>query len=248
MAFTLFNLVQFEYPEYLWIAVPLILLSIILTFVPFMKLPKEEQRINWTTRVFMTITRTILIALLIFSLAGPFYSVETVSQGDPTIMLLYDNSTSMDLFKYDVNALKLELEEKVPVSMISIASGTNSRLGDAIFRQLQYKNLLLVTDGNNAQDSMNFIDLGAYAEKFNTTINAIELKEVEDDAAVKIKGPKTGIVDTDYYFSVALDNMKKDSRVKVTVDGYPVYEGQMTVASLDLKNNFDDIGYHKIVK
>lgn len=247
MALTLFNFIQFEYPEYLWIAAPLIILSIILTFVPFMTLPKEEQRINWTTRIFITITRTILIALLIFSLAGPFYSVETVSQGDPTIMFLYDNSTSMDLFKYDVNALKLELEEKVPVSMISIASGTNSRLGDAIFRQLQYKNLLLVTDGNNAEDSMNFIDLAAYAEKFNTTINAIELKEVEDDASIRVKGPKTGIVDTDYYFSIILDNMKKDSRVKVTVDGYPVYEGQMTAGSLDLKHTFDEEGYHKIV-
>ncbi len=201
----------------------------------------------WKTRVLMVMTRSLILGLLVFALAGPFYSVETVSEGDPTIMLLADNSTSMELFDMNTEELKAKLEEKVPVSMLTIASGTNSRIGDAVFRQLQYDNLLLVTDGNNAKESMSFTDLAAYAEKFNTTINAVELGDEKSDTAIKIKGPKSSIVETEYYFSVQLDNMKKDSRVSVTVDGYPIYDGQTSSSTIDLKYTFDDIGYHKIV-
>ncbi|MFA6888585.1 MAG: VWA domain-containing protein [Candidatus Woesearchaeota archaeon] len=247
MAFSLFNLIQFEYPEYLWIALPLIAISIIITFIPFMKLPPEEKKVNGLLRIFIVITRTIIIALLIFALSGPFYTQETVSQGDPTIMLLVDNSTSMNLFSINPEELKAELEQKVPVSKVTIATGENSKLGDAIFRQLQYSNLLLLTDGNNAQDSMNFIDLAAYAEKFNTTINAFELGDEKSDAAITIKGTKSCIVDTDCYFSVMIDNLKQATRVTVTVDGYTIYEAQTTTSTIDLKHTFSDIGYHKII-
>lgn len=191
--------------------------------------------------------RTIAIALLVIAFAGPFYSKETISQGDPTIMLLSDNSTSMELFGINTDELKAKLEEKVPVSAITIASGKNSKLGDSIFRHLQYNNLLLVTDGNNAKDSMSFIDLATYAEKFNTTINVIELDDEKSDAAIKIKGSKSAIVETEYYFTVIIDNMKKDSRVTVTVDGYTIYDSQTSSSVLYLKHRFDDIGYHRII-
>ncbi len=212
-----------------------------------MKLPPEERRVNWLLRIFMTITRTVIIGFLVCALAGPFYTTEITSQGDPTIMLLVDNSTSMELFSINPDELKTELEQTVPVSKVIIASGENSKLGDAIFRQLQYSNLLLFSDGNNAQDSMNFIDLAAYAEKFNTTINAINLGDEKSDAAIKIKSAISCIVDTDCYFSVMIDNLRQATRVTVTVDGYSIYDAQTTTPTIDLKHEFSDIGYHKIV-
>lgn len=220
---------------------------IVLTLVNFVKFPKEDMKYHWRLRIFVIFTRILLIALLILALAGPFYSEETVSEGDPTIMLLVDNSTSMELFDIDVAGLKASLEEKVPVSVVTIASGENSKLGDAIFRQLQYDNLLLLTDGNNAEDSMNFIDLAAYAEKFNTTINVIELSDEKSDASIRIKGPKASIVDTEYFFSVLIDNMKKDLHIVVTVDGYPIYDAQTDASVLYLKHTFETVGYHKII-
>lgn len=218
-----------------------------MTWIPFIKLPKEERRINWLLRVFVAICRSIIIALLVLAFAAPFYTKETTSEGDPTIMFLVDNSTSMELFDADADTLKQKLEEHMPVSKVTIASGMNSRLGDAIFRQLQYNNLLLLTDANNAHDSMNFIDLAAYAEKFNTTINSLELGDEKSDAAIKIKGTQSCIVDTECYFSVLIDNMKQAARVTVAVDGYPIYEEQTQSATIDLKHTFRDIGYHKIV-
>ncbi len=241
------SLLSFEYPEYLWIALPLIILSIVLTFFHFVKIRPEEQKYAAKIRWILVFTRTLFIALLVVALTGPYYLEETVSEGDPTVMLLLDNSTSMELFSTDTSALQDALEERVPVTAVTIASEENSYIGDAIFRQLQYQNLLLVTDGNNAKDSMNFIDLAAYAEKFNTTINAIELEEAHSDAAIKIKGPKSAIVETEYYFSVQLDNLKRDSRVAVTVDGVPIYEDQVSSSTLDLKYIFESVGYHKII-
>lgn len=249
MSFTLFGVIQFEYSQYLWFMIPLVLASLVITFVNFVKIPKEEMRIVWKTRVFVSFTRTLILSLLIFAVAGPFYSEETQSDGDPRIMLLLDNSTSMNLFSLDVDTLKKSLEEKIPVSEVTIASGATSKLGDGIFRQLQYGNLLLVTDGNNFKDSMNFIDLAAYAEKFNTTINAIDLAKAptERDTAIKVTGPKSGIIDTDYYFTVQFDNLEQPVRVEVTVDGYPIYNDQTAVTTLNLKYKFSDLGYHKIV-
>lgn len=246
MAFSLSQFIQFEYPEYLWIAVPLIALALFLIFFRFLQLPKEEQKINTRLKFFLSFTRIIIIALLVVAFCGPFYSKETMSEGDPTIMLLVDNSTSMNLFSLDVDSLQQQLQEKIPVSTVTIASGKNSRLGDAIFRQLQYNSLLLVTDGNNAEDAMKFIDLAAYAEKFNTTINAVELGDEQADTAIKITGPKSGIVETEYYFSVVLDNMDTPKRVYVTVDGIPVFDGVTEKSTIDLKYRFDDLGYHKI--
>lgn len=239
--------ISFEYPEYLWIAIPLIILSIVLTFFHFVKIRPEEQKYATKIQWILVFTRTLLIALLVVALTGPYYLEETVSEGDPTIMLLLDNSTSMELFSIDTAALKAALEERVPVTVVTIASGENSYIGDAIFRQLQYQNLLLVTDGNNAHDALNFIDLAAYAEKFNATINALNLEETQSDAAIKIKGPKSAIVETEYYFSAQLDNLKRSSRVTVTVDGMPIYEDQVSSSTLDLKHIFGSTGYHKIV-
>ncbi|MBI5072831.1 hypothetical protein HZA99_03360, partial [Candidatus Woesearchaeota archaeon] len=130
MAFTLFGIIQFEYPEYLWFAIPLIIASLVITFVNFVRIPKEEIKIIWKTRVFVCFTRTLILALLVFALAGPFYSEETMSDGDPRIMLLVDNSTSMNLFSVNAEGLKTSLEEKIPVSEVTIASGTTSKLGD----------------------------------------------------------------------------------------------------------------------
>lgn len=247
MGLTLLNFVSFEYPEYLWIAIPLIILSIVLTLIRFVKIAPEEQKIARKLRVCMVFIRPITIALLVLAFTGPFYSVEKISEGDPNIMLLLDNSTSMELFDINVGELKTSLEEHVPVTEVTIASGKTSHLGDAIFRQLQYKNLLLVTDGNNAKDSMNFIDLAAYAEKFNATINSINLGEEKGDAAIKIKGPSSSIVETEYYFTVIIDNLNKASRIKVTVDGTPIYEEQTTTGTINLKYEFTRVGHHKIV-
>ncbi len=254
MSFTIFNtifnfinFISIEYPEWLWIAVPLIIASIVLIFLCFVKIAQEEVTFARRTKLFLVFTRTIIIILLVLALVGPFYSEEITSEGDPTIMMLIDNSTSMELFDIDTVALKSALEEEVPVTSVTIASGETSMLGDAIFRQLQYKNLLLVTDGNNDPDSMNFIDLASYAEKFNTTINVVDLGDEKSDAAIKIKGPQSSIVETDYYFTVGLDNLAKDSRISVTVDGIPIYEERTSQSSIDFKYKFTRVGYHQIV-
>jgi hypothetical protein len=246
MAFSLFNFISFEYPEWLWIAVPLFILSVVITFIRFMKIPADEQKSSSRIRWIMIFTRALIIGFVVLALTGPFYSEETTSQGDPTIMLLIDNSTSMELFDADAMALKDALETEVPVTTVTIASLENSRLGDAIFRQLQHQNLLLLTDGNNQKSSMNFIDLAGYAEKFNTTINSLELGDERSDTGIQIDGPRSSIVDTDYFFTVELDNMGRASRVSITVDGQPIFEEQTELSTIELNYQFTRLGNHKI--
>jgi hypothetical protein len=244
---TALSFISFEYPEWWWIAIPLIIASIVITYIRFVKIPEDEQKSAGRIRMFMIVTRTLMIFLVVLALTGPFYSQEITGQGDPTIMLLLDNSTSMELFDIDTTALKGALEEEVPVTSITIASGELSQLGDAVFRQLQHQNLLLVTDGNNDPAAMNFVDLAGYAEKFNATINVVELGDQKSDAAISINGPPSSIIETEYYFTLALDNMNKDSRVIVTVDGMTIYEEKTVTNTIDFKHKFTRKGYHQIV-
>ena len=91
----------------------------------------------------------------------------------------------MGLFNVNVKSLKNKLSEKIPTNMKMIGSGTTSMLGDEIFRELHNKNLLLITDGNNDENSMDFRDIVTFAKKFNTSINAIKLEEKHPDNLAK---------------------------------------------------------------
>ena len=170
------NAVNIESPHYLFLIPILLIVLILLLMINFVRFQDEEKRGKAKYRFWVFVSRTLIILLLVAALTNPYISKKEESDGNPEVTFLYDNSTSMELFDNTAQDLIKNLEKGLPVDVKYIATEKRSPLGDEIFRQLSKKNILLYTDGNNDEDSMSFSDVGAFAEKFNTTINAVKLK------------------------------------------------------------------------
>ena len=171
----LFNLIKIDQPEMMMLIIPIAILLFVVMVINFVKFEKEEKRGVRMYRILLFFSRLIIFSLLVVALTDPYVIKKETSEGNPEINLLYDNSTSMGLFNVDVDNLRDKLSEGIPTNMKMIASGTTSMLGDEIFRELHNKNLLLITDGNNDERSMDLRDVVTFAKKFNTTINAINM-------------------------------------------------------------------------
>lgn len=250
-ALGLFGSFKLDRPEILLIFIPLVIVLFIILSINFVKFEKEDKTGIIIYRVLMFFSRAVITALLVFALAGPYITKSEISAGTPEINILYDNSSSMGLFAgegYGINAdaLKKELEQHVPANIKYIAAGTTSMLGDEIFRQLHKKNLLLITDANNDERSMRLKDVVTYAKKFNTTINAIKLDELRPDASISLSAPYTAIVDTEYVFSVWLNNAKEAVDIAVKIDGETVYSKSTGEEETIIKHKFKVKGEHKI--
>ncbi|MBI3032797.1 VWA domain-containing protein [Candidatus Woesearchaeota archaeon] len=230
----------------------LLIVLILLLMINFVRFNSEEKKEKRRYRFWIFVSRTIIITLLVAALTNPFITKRENSDGNPEVTILYDNSTSLSLFKSDVdkvNNLVKQIEKEVPVEVKYIANDVRSPLGDEIFRQLSKKNILLVTDGNNDLDSMSFSDVGAFAEKFNTTIHALKLTSQDKDVSIKIEGPKISIVDTDYNFQLIVKGIEKLVKVQVVIDDKIAFdqlvkEGEEKVK---IKKRFNELGQHRVV-
>src|SRR3989338_3149421 len=100
--------------------------------------------------IFFTI-RSLIFALVIFSIASPFILEQTTVKGNPRITILVDNSSSFNLFDGKVGSeLAEKLKGNVPVTLRHIAAGEKSAIGDGILNNIDRdENVLVITDGNS---------------------------------------------------------------------------------------------------
>ena len=240
--------IQFEKPFMLILLAPLLGLLIILLLINFVKfVDDEEKKGRWSYRVGLFISRSIIFLLLVLALMAPYHLEISQTEGSPSMTLLIDNSTSMQLFGFNADEFVKKVQEHLPVKVDYIGYGLNSRIGDGIFRHLNEKNLFVVTDGNNEKGSMSFFDIVTLANRFNTSLYTLKLKEKKKDVSVSIDGASTTIVNTDYNFALRLHNAHDPVQVKVTVDEGVVYDQKTTKEGIPLTVNFNRIGEHKVI-
>lgn len=241
------GLITVEKPYMLFLFPLLMVVLILLLMINFVRFNTEEKREKRRYRFWVFISRTLIIALLVLALTNPYITKREQSDGNPEVTILYDNSSSMELFETNLDTLVKGIEKDVPVEVKYIANDVRSPLGDEMFRALSKKNLLLVTDGNNDPDAMSFSDVGAFAEKFNTTIHAIKLTPKENDVSIKIEGPKISIVDTDYNFQLVAKGIKEPVKVQVFIDEKIAFDQTVKEEKVKIKKRFENLGQHKIV-
>lgn len=238
--------INLENPKFLYLIIPLVVVLLFLIIINFVKFSKEERRSKIAYKIWLFLSRGIIISLLVLALTSPYYLRSEQSSGNPTITLLVDNSSSMELFDIDVGKLKSSLEKKIPVNLDIIGSGTNSRIGDGIFRHLHEKNIFVLTDGNNDKESISLRDIIPFATKFNSSINILKIKEKKEDVSVSIIGPRTTIIGTSYNFGIKLRNAKKPVRIVVSIDGTEIYNKETTEETIKLTKKFNSLGDHQI--
>ncbi|MDA1197104.1 MAG: VWA domain-containing protein [Nanoarchaeota archaeon] len=235
-------------PKVMLYALPLILVLAIATQITFMRFKTSEERKSHTSqirvdRMIYTLLQSLIFLLILLAIATPYTIKQTTTQGDPSLTILVDNSTSFDLFDRDIaSSIQTQLEEYFPVNVQTIASGTSSPIGDAIARHSKGDdNILVISDGQSNQ-GRDLGDIALFSSLLNTTIHTLKMSPIKEDAAVSISGPSQVIVKNEAYFNVKVTKVGSlNAPLEVFVDGAQV--------DVDKSGNFMwrfSLGSHKI--
>jgi len=194
----------FEHPWAILLIIPIIIVLYFLlkkTFVDVKEDPEVKQQKRKLKRI-MFFTRVLLAVLLLVAIATPFVQTQKMIEGDAYIKLLVDNSTSMDLFQDFSAELAKALETHLTVEVKAIGTGEQSAIGDSVLNNLEaHDSILLISDGNvNHGSSLG--DVALFASRLNSSINAISLNPVKNDAGVVIIGPAKTQEGVDNTFAV----------------------------------------------
>jgi uncharacterized membrane protein len=242
-----------EYPILLALIIPVVILLVILLQKNFMKFKTLAEKIAYKKslkgrRIFITVTRCLIVIYLMVALSSPYTLHEEVVKGDYSLKILVDNSTSMGLFDNSVaDRLFDQLKDKVPVTKIPIALGEYSPIGDAIINNMHGDdNLLLVTDGQN-NNGKDLAHVMFFANLLNSTISALEIQPVNNDYSVVIEGPTEAIKGSDNTFLVRVSKAGNPSgyTLRVSIDEVPISTERVEPDLYRFTKSFSE-GYHKI--
>lgn len=239
----------FENPWYLVLIIPAVILIIYLMKKDFIKLKEEDdvRKRRFLVRKIMLATRIIICALLITALATPYAVKEQKVDGNPILKILIDQSNSMQVLEQISDSFIDQLKKKVEVEVLKIGSPTQSDIGDAILSHLgPFESILLVSDGHATKGS-NIGDVALYATKIQSTVNALQLETVKQDASVWIEGPQKVMSEVENTFTIKISKTKNVGSVplQVFVDGDSAYDQNTDRESIEIIRSFTS-GYHKI--
>ena len=235
-------------PQALFWLIPIMLIFIFLLFREFVKDDFRDKKEKKKFRLIIMISRTLIFILLVIALAKPFGEVKSSLPGNPKLVILVDNTTSMDIMNTAfISELKDELEDEIPVSIRTVSSGMQSALGDDILNQLDKDaNLLLITDGN-VNKGVELGDVALLAANLNSTLSAVELESKEQEAGVYIIGPETTVTGVNSSFTVNIVNVGGQKvNLKVISDNETLFEGIAQKDSYSFDKEFSE-GDHRII-
>ncbi|MBN2110088.1 MAG: VWA domain-containing protein [Methanosarcinaceae archaeon] len=178
-----------ENPEMLWLIIPVIAGGIYL-------LKKSTKKI-------LIVSRIIVAILLVVALASPYIlDPRVTSDENPDIVLISDETSSMELFAGDTSTNLYEsLTAKTPTTLVQL-TGEETALGDAIMQYARGDNqIVLVTDGNNNQGA-EIEEALEFAEDVGTTVYYVEPELESNDLSAQIEGDKTVIVNNENQFNI----------------------------------------------
>lgn len=219
-----------------------------MNFIRFKDKKEKENYLQSKKRIraMIIITRALIFLLLFIAIATP-YEQETVTvEGEPSVTILADNSSSFSIFESGIaEELQSKLEDKITVTTKTIAYGERSAIGDGILNSMQGDDqLLIVSDGyNNYGRSMG--DMITFASALNTTVNILDIKPVKKDAGVVIEGPSEVIQDSENEFGVYVNNIwELKFKLSILIDN-EVYGTWDNTKSQIINKKFK-LGYHTI--
>ena len=236
-------------PIAIYAIIPLFLILLALVWATFVKFKGKEEKDIFVKehrfdRVIFLILRSLVLILLLIAIASPYTIKETQTEGNPSLTILADNSSSFEIFDTTIAPkLKEGLEKFFPVTLKYIASGERSAIGDGILQNSEGDdNILVVSDGYNNY-GRDLGDIILFSSILNTTIHTVKLTPLKKDVSITIDGPSQVIEMSENAFMVNVNNIGdvQYSSLEVFVDGDPV--------NIDSQGRFTwrfQRGYHKI--
>lgn len=245
----MFNEIYFRNFWLIYFIIPIFFLLLFIINNNFVKIDehKHKRKIVKIGRFLLLWSRTIVILLILISMAYPFTYFEERKEGDPKIALLVDNSTSMKIFDLSfISEMKSQLNEKVPTSIREIGFKNMSSISEGIYGNLDSGNLVLVTDGNNYKNK-NLIETLLLAISHNVSITFIDLEPVNPEISVKIEGPSKIVEDVENEFEIKINKVLTESvLLNVKINGIDEINKRTNENSIIIKKSFKK-GQHQIV-
>jgi len=234
--------ISLEHPEMLLLIIPVIIAG-------FYFLRKTKTKlVEW---------RMLVAFLLVLALAAPYTTViQTVSEEDPSLVLVQDRTASMGLFPNETGTELYEaLTANTPTSLVQL-TGDKTSLGDAV---TQYSGsgsqIVLVTDGNN-NAGKSLVDTLEFARETDTPVYLVQPELEKNDLSVEVLGDKTVVVDNQNEFEVVVRQASEQNVsyfLEVYVDGNLSQSRDFTLEGRNNINNpipinqaFTTLGAHNI--
>ena len=235
-------------------AIPAVILLYFIINRNFIKFFSKDEQASYlrqkkNQRTIFFAIRAGTIAFLLIAISSPFIMETTSVKGNPRITILVDNSTSLNLFESGLEQeITSALKNKIPVSVVHVASGDKSAIGDGILNNIERdENVLVITDGNSNNGKL-LGDTLLLASSLNATVSTLSMKPVKSDVGVEIMGPGEAILDTEETFYVKVTNVGE--KIPYTLEVR--FDDDIVIAKTDDKSNTFAFtkklkeGYHKI--
>ncbi|MCX6707339.1 MAG: VWA domain-containing protein [Candidatus Woesearchaeota archaeon] len=254
---TLDRISKFTHLKYPYVMIIFIIVLAAMLYLMRMNLisfKNEEEKGHYIRgkrwlRIIMSLTRTIMLLCIFLALATPFAMEEKVVQGDLSIVIMADNTTSFQLFDTSLAGnLKKSLEMSFPAQLKYAATGDRSNIADGILAGMKGNdNILLVSDGNNNYGK-NLRDVALFVANLNSTINAVYVNPVQDDTNVVIGGLDKAVRGTELTYAVKVTQVGKEQPYHLNVmegrDAVMDEDGTGTKTYTFTKNLGE--GFHKL--
>ncbi len=231
--------VSLEQPEMLLLVIPVILAGF------YLLRNTKTKLVEW---------RMLVAFLLVLALASPVTLMSNVvSEDDPSLVVVSDETGSMGIFPEDTGtALYEALTAKTPTTFIQL-TGDKTSLGDAV---LQYSGsgsqVVLVTDGNN-NAGKDLTEALEFARETDTSVYLVEPELEVNDLSVQLLGDKTIVVENDNEFEILVSQAKEELTsyfLKVYVDGELFqskhFSQETREMTIPITRAFDTLGAHTL--
>jgi hypothetical protein len=233
---------------------PLVLVAVPVAVVLFALLIRHRATGTASTRSrrLLLASRVVVATLIVVAAAGPFTVVTMETRGDPTVNLLVDRSDSTAVSPDVAGSLatRIEEEEGVPVTMSTIAQGTNSRIGDGIAANLRENGSVVVVSDGQVTGGQSLTETAELARSLNATISTVRTDPTRTERYVTLAGPSKASVGVESRFLVQVDGVQADGPVEVTVeiDGDPVTTERIAegTGSVSVSHTFERTGSHEV--
>ena len=243
-------MINLPYLNTLQYQVALILIPILILFILFVifKNFSRNYKSSILLKTLVFILRSLTVITILIAISSPFIQKEKLIEGEPTLKILVDNTTSFELYDASIaEELKEKLNDQIDVELIQIGSKETSNIGDSILNNVKEdESVLLISDGSNNQGA-DLEDVGLFASRSNISVNTIKLDPINNDIGVEIRGPSKTTADVDNRFIVKLTKVGKklQGSLKVSLDNTIVLDADLSKESYEFNAKLTE-GYHKI--
>lgn len=209
---------------------------------------KKGVRHRRSVAIMIGFMRTLIMALVLTAIASPFLLRERTLTGEPTLTVLIDNSTSMELYDLsEVSGMIQSLRERVDVEVVSTGSASRSTPAQDTVSQSKTGDTVLVISDGRITDGLLWGDAALIAKSNNVTLHALDLSVMHNDYSVQLLSPTKTTVGTETAIGVVIDSVSGFEPVHVTlaIDGKVVYDETTDEDVISLTERFQE-GYHTI--